>query len=143
MKRLFLLSFSLLFLASCSLFQTSSTTQGATYGGLGGAAVGAGTGALVGTMLTAGDVGASALLGAGIGLPVGAAVGYYYVKNKNEAELRENQRLIDLNHSTIVQRERELTELRERAELDSFTTEIDSSLQDDLYLGPSLGNYLR
>jgi len=105
--------------------------------------VGAGTGALVGTMLTAGDVGASALLGAGIGLPVGAALGYYYVKNKNEAELKENQRLIDINHSSIVQRERELIELREQAELDSFTIEIDSSLQDDLYLGPSLGNYLR
>jgi len=143
MKRLFSLLFLVLSLASCSLFQTHSTTQGAAYGGLGGAAVGAGTGALVGSMLTAGDIGASALLGAGIGLPAGAALGYYYIKNKNEGELRENQRLIDANHSIILQREEELQDLRDQAELDSFTTEVDSSTQGELYLGPSLGNYLR
>lgn len=138
--RLGFLLFLVSILSACS---THSVSQGTTVGGLGGAAVGAGTGALVGSLISNGDVGASALLGTAIGIPVGAAIGAYYISSENNAELDANQRVIEFNREVILTREDELNSLREEVIRDSFVIEPDTSLDGNLYVGPTLGNYYR
>lgn len=131
--------FCALSLGACSFNVTDPIHTGIA-GGAGGAALGAGTGALIGSVISAGDVGASALLGAGVGLPIGAGIGYYYVATKNKRELAALDAEIESNQSIIDSTEAELIEAR-RIVLDgSYSLSPDASQREELYTGPTLGN---
>ncbi len=113
----------------------------AVVGGVTGAAVGAGTGAAIGSAISHGDVGASALLGAGVGLPVGILSAVAIQSMMEKSEIEKNNDIIQANYQYIMTRQREIDELRERLTEDSLRLTPDKSLRSDIYTGPTIGVY--
>ncbi|MCB0328143.1 MAG: hypothetical protein KDD70_00730 [Bdellovibrionales bacterium] len=140
--RTVLLISAVFFFSSCG-FNSTNPSHTATAGGLGGAVVGAGTGAIIGSVIANGDVGMSALLGAGIGLPAGALVGYYYTATANERELGRLDGILEANQEVIDAEEASLRELRRQVSDESFLVQPDSSYREELYTGPTLGDPTR
>jgi hypothetical protein len=142
----FFMTLSLTSLVSCGFNSTEPSHVGAA-GAVGGAAVGAGTGALIGSAISAGDVGASAILGGAIGLPVGAGLGYYYVATRNDRELGRLDGIIEENNVGLVKTEEELNALRREVVDQSFEAvpyEVEKSREKvEHYTGPTLGNPYR
>ena len=122
---------------------TSDPVHGGAVGGLGGGVLGAGTGALVGAMISNGDIGASALLGTAIGVPLGVAAGVYYVYSQQEDEIDRLENEIYSNKQTILQKQAQIDELRRQAVEDSHEIAPDKTLSDHIYTAPSIGNYYR
>lgn len=112
-------------------------------GSAGGAAVGAGTGAIIGSAISGGDVGASALLGGAIGLPVGlaAAMIYDHYSERTKTEIKINE--IKSNQREILARQREIEAIREELQGDIPQGNPSESDREYRYLGPSLGNPYR
>lgn len=112
-------------------------------GGAGGAALGAGTGAIIGTVIANGDIGASALLGGAIGLPVGLAVAAIYDYN-SERTLKEIK-IDDIrrNQGEIMARQREIDSLREELREESPQGNPEESSRGYQFNGASLGNPYR
>lgn len=128
-------------LCSCSAAATDPYS-GAVAGGVGGTAVGAGTGAIIGSVISNGDVGKSALLGAGIGLPVGILAGVAYTNTVQNNKISDNNEMIQANHERIRQQQHELDYLRNDIRDDSSSRAVNpdpESIQYQ-YRGPSLGN---
>lgn len=131
-------------LCFCGCYQrVDPVARGAAVGGVAGSAVGAGTGALIGAAIAHGDIGASALLGAGIGLPVGMVLGAMYVKMHQDDTIERNEKRIVENRQQILRRHQEIEELRHRLHSDSADVHVDEELREYMYQGPSLGNYYR
>jgi len=63
----------LVMLSGCSARMTEGEKDSAIAGGIVGPIVGAGAGAAIGASIANGDIGMSALVGAGVGLPLGIA----------------------------------------------------------------------
>jgi hypothetical protein len=141
----FLISVLLVGLVGCS-GHNARYVEPATVGGVSGALAGAGTGALIGSMIASGDVGASALLGAGIGLPIGAAALVYYQMQQEETELERNEDIINSNRQLILLKEESILALKSQVESDlrglnlDYKTPVDPN-EGKLYLGPTIGVY--
>lgn len=139
-----ILALSLTAFSSCSNGpQSYSVGQTAAATGLAGGAIGAGSGALVGMAISNGDVAASALLGAGIGVPVGLAAGAIYAATANQRVLNRNNSIIDRNRGEILKRQEEINQLRDELIMDSKLMDADETLRSDQYIGPTLGNPFR
>lgn len=122
------------------VFLTSACATRTQTGGLFGTVVGVGAGALVGTLLSRGDVAASALLGGAVGLPVGLLIGYYAQKEADEkSENKKVDRYMN-NQRGIVEREREIDSIRDEVLRDSPTGEPDDAGTARIYKGRVLGN---
>jgi mannitol-specific phosphotransferase system IIBC component len=135
---LFVASILVIQLSACSSSQSRYVEPGMT-GGAGGAAIGAGTGAIIGSVIANGDIASSALLGAGIGLPVGAALAIYLQQQEDQKELRENDRVINYNKDLIIGREAEIARLKRSVTDDSHSLDLNyGNDSEKLYLGPSL-----
>ena len=102
---------TLFFCTSCGYVNSTHVT-----GGLLGSAAGAGTGAAVGSLISNGDIAASAGLGALIGLPVGIAVAALYEQYQEEQEYKAVQNQIIQNQELLAERQREIDALQQ----DSF-----------------------
>lgn len=135
--------FSFLFLVTllnaCSTAGTN-IYQDTAVGGLGGAAIGATTGAAIGSMIKHGTVGKSALLGTAIGAPVGMLAGVAYSSYSQNANIADNNQLIQQKQAEIVKAEKELESLRLEIQADSSNVQPDFDRRQHLYSGPSLGN---
>jgi hypothetical protein len=112
-------------------------------GGLAGGIIGSGTGAIIGATISNGDVVASTLLGGGIGLPVGVALGLIMQSNNEESELAANNKIIESNYQSILDRQRQIDNLREEIEADYKSIKLDKEKREYLYTGEILGNYQR
>jgi phage tail tape-measure protein len=147
MKGFFVKSFSVfvaaLLLIGCSDGKVNPVAKGATVGAATGTVAGAGTGALIASLIPAGDVAASALLGGGIGLPVGMVLGAYYVSTQQDDEIDLNSKSIEKNRMEIERRQGEIESLREKLLTDSSDIRPDTTRKEYQYQGHSLGNYYR
>lgn len=134
-----ILGLALGFMTGCTLSRTSPRDMakaGSVYGGL----AGAGSGALIGAVIPAGDVAASALLGTGVGIPVGAVMAYYAVSSENERELSRLDGIIERNEDDLQQKRLEIIEMRRQVYDESALIIPDRSRRDsDLYIGATLG----
>ena len=112
-------------------------------GAVGGTALGAGTGAIIGAVIANGDVGASALLGGAIGLPVGlaAAAIYDYNSERTLKEIKIDD--INRNQREIMARQREIDAMREEIREEGPAGNPDEFRKEYRYMGPSLGNPYR
>ncbi len=136
MKKLIFVVLSALFCFSGCETVRMDTFEGA----LVGTAVGAGTGALVGATIKNGDVGKSALLGAGIGLPVGIATSLVTHALYQQTVVKDADEQIEENQRHIFETQRELERIRERQKTEIMAKSPDPSTEQILYLGSSLGN---
>jgi hypothetical protein len=148
MKKVFTVVTSLVLLLALTGCSSSKSRylEPAAVGGAGGAAAGAATGALVGSMIANGDVIASAWLGAGIGLPLGAALAVYLQMEEEKTTLELNEAIINANQSLILDKQAQLLALRQRVENDLRDLNLDYQSprdpnEDKLYLGPTIGVY--
>jgi len=123
--------------------QGNSIQQSAATGGLLAAGLGAGTGALVGNLIKNGDATKSALLGAGIALPIGALAGTAYKVHQDNKQFERNQETINQNHEHLARTRREMQQMRESMDMEAASFAIDEARVDYNYSGPSLGNYYR
>ena len=99
---------------SIALVGCGSVAKDGALGGVLGAGVGAGTGALVGSIISNGDVAASALAGGAIGLPVGVAFGVLALTSY-DSKVQDDRliaRYLD-QQASIVDQEAEIQRLRE------------------------------
>lgn len=126
------------FTMGCAIFESPYAKSGAI-GGASGALVGAGSGALIGAVIANGDIAASATLGAAIGLPAGILLGVAYQYYTEETELDENNSEIVQNYQYIVERQRQINELREEIAIDYQTIRVDRRARDQIYVGPTIG----
>lgn len=129
-------------LSGCSASSENYASDVAV-GSVGGGALGAGTGAIVGSMITDGVIGSSAVLGAGIGIPVGAALGVLYSTYSVDRQLDRNEDLIQGNQRRYLETQQEIDALREQQLLDSKSIELDENLGEHQYLGNTTGNPYR
>ena len=118
----------------------SPVQNAALTGGVVGTALGAGTGAIIGAVISRGDIGKSALLGAAIGAPIVAGANAMYKSYKQDKQLNENQKIIDSTQEEITRSEKDISDLRRGINNDSHLIEVDDSRQEYLYSGPSLGS---
>ena len=109
---------------------------------LAGTAVGAGTGALVGSVISRGDIAASAGLGALIGLPVGLALGAYYQSYLEEQEVEEVRIRIKEQQAALYRNDLQLEALRSDLDAD-HPDDLDLERRDDIYDGATMGNPYR
>lgn len=136
LKRVFVLAICLCTLSSCGAgYQTAAW-------GVGGTAVGAGAGALVGSLISNGDILASAGLGAGVGLASGVLIGF--VKDRREAArvARINRKLDSFDrmiYSQQLEIESQYGELKDTSQVG----DVNESLSEPIYDGPSIGVYGR
>lgn len=128
-------------IAGCST--SNSQTGNTAIGGVGGAVAGAGLGAGIGAIIANGDIGASALLGTAIGLPVGLAVGYYYSETVEARELAVYENQVNDNHQEITDNQRRIEQLREELRDEGRAIQPDEHLRDYYYTGASIGTYRR
>lgn len=125
-------------LSACGLVGGNSTTQTTVAGGAGGAAIGAGIGALVGTVMSNGDVWASAQLGTAIGAPAGALIAYSYRINKENGEIEKRNKTILDNYDEIQITQDQLNQME--AEIMSDVSELEpTTIQSSYYIGPTIG----
>lgn len=136
--RAFFLIWVIISMASCSTLKREAGKDPVTDGLVGGLA-GATAGGLTGAVIANGDVAASALLGAGIGVPAGILMGmayqWYFVERvyeRNKDVLEENEMTLARNRAIIEEYRKELM-----AEADNF--QPDPEKKEYLYSGPSLG----
>jgi hypothetical protein len=122
---------------------SSTYTAPVATGGLAGAAAGAGTGAIIGAVISNGDIGASALLGTAIGLPVGLALGALYHYNSEYKVAERKGDIIRANQEEIFNRQRELDALREDLRNEGFQGNPPETDRHYYYNGNTLGNYYR
>jgi len=115
----------------------------AVAGGAAGAGAGAGIGALIGNNMAHGDVGQSALVGAAIGLPVGAALALGIREAQIQAEISRNQDQIEANQESIELAQGDIDEMRADMSQESRSIRVDDSHAEYRYDGPSLGQYNR
>ena len=124
----------------------SRYVEPATVGGLTGAAAGAATGAVVGSAIANGDVIASAWLGAGIGLPVGALAAIYLQMEEEKTILEQNEEIINANRDQILAKDEYLKLMQRQVEQDlrnlnlNDVTPVDPT-EEPYYLGPTIGVY--
>jgi hypothetical protein len=130
-------------LAISSILLTSACSTRMGTGGVFGTLVGIGTGALVGTVISRGDVVASAILGGAIGLPIGLAIGYHLQQTEEQAGEKNKVNQYMHNQRGIVEREREIESLREDVMKDSPDGEPDDADAIYIYKGTTLGNPAR
>ncbi len=130
-------------LAAALLFGGCAGTSTSTLPyGVGGTVVGGGVGALVGSLISDGDVAASAGLGAAIGLGTGLIVGA--VLDSREAEKSEAMRAeLVTNQEAIILQDRELQDAYREVGEESQRQEIDDRQHEKIYDGQTLGNYRR
>lgn len=112
-------------------------------GAVGGTAVGAGTGAIIGAVIANGDIGASALLGGAIGLPVGlaAAAIYDYHSERTMKEIQIAQ--LKINQKAIYERQKEIDALRESLRSEAPQGNPMEEREEYIYRGPSYANPYR
>ncbi|MGI6680533.1 MAG: YMGG-like glycine zipper-containing protein [Bdellovibrionota bacterium] len=85
-------------------------------GALSGTLIGAGTGAGIGAVISDGDPGKSALLGAAIGLVAGGITGAIVERQDEEKQRREFLERVRHNQQDIYNKEREIDILRQQVE---------------------------
>lgn len=128
-------------LAGCTTASGRYTKGGAaTVGGVVGGLTGAGSGALVGAVISRGDIPASALLGAAIGIPVGAILGIYYLYTVENREVNENQDVIDYNAELIRRRQEKINRLKNQTNSSGQGIKLDPNKRQEIYTGPTLGS---
>lgn len=127
----------------CGAIGNDPLLQTAFGGGVLGSAIGAGTGAIIGNNISDGDVTDSALLGAGIGLAAGTAIGAAYYHYEYEAAIDRNQDQIEANSKHIITTQIEAEELRQRAIAESSRRPLDEASRDQVFDGPTIGQYNR
>lgn len=141
-KVLSILALSLV-LSGCGLFSNSGPSSDVAVGGVLGTAAGAGAGALIGSVIENGDVGQSALLGGGIGLVAGVAIGYVKDKYADQQAIAINSNTIENNRLEILERQREVDDLRRQYEQEAFSYPQPSDPAVKVYDGAKLGVYYR
>jgi uncharacterized membrane protein len=129
----------LMFVGGCSSLHAGPVAAG----GAVGTAAGAGTGAIIGSVIANGDIGASALLGAGIGLPAGLIIGAIYDYYSEESVAERKRDLIKENQAQIFARQREIDALRDQIRYEGPQGLPDEQLREYHYNGATLGNYYR
>ncbi|MBX7144541.1 MAG: hypothetical protein K1X79_08840 [Oligoflexia bacterium] len=132
---------SLLWMSACAPAGTN-IYQDTAVGGLGAAAVGAATGTAIGAIIKNGDVAKSALLGTAIAIPIGMVAGAVYSTYSENAQISDNNELIQKNHAELVSREHELEEMRRSIKDDSDILLVPDDIEHQ-YNGPTLGNRYR
>lgn len=110
--------------------------------GLAGAALGGGTGAAVGSMISNGNVLASAGLGAAIGLPAGLALGSYYMEHLEQQRLVEQRLKVIEQQRELFRNERELERIREQVWVD-IPKDLDQDRRNIYFDGETLGSFYR
>lgn len=138
MRQSFILAIGIIALSGCAASQFSKPVSLGTAGTI----IGGGAGALVGTLISNGDVGMSAALGAGVGAAAGIIAGYY-VEQEEQAELVRIREEISSQQRDIDARQKEIDALHQRALDESQRGEPDDSMRGRLYDGPTLGNAFR
>lgn len=139
----FLLVFSCFLFCSCSTYKSDPVKDAAIGTGVAGTFIGAGAGALIGAAISNGDIGASALLGAGIGLPVGVLAGAWYARSMMDDRLAEYDDTIRRNDEIIESQRKEIDSLRKQTDYDSRHLDIRMNNMERIHNGPSIGNYYR
>lgn len=132
---------SILWLSACAPAGTN-IYQDTAVGGLGAAAIGAATGSAIGAIIKNGDIAKSALLGTAIAVPIGMVAGATYSTYSENAQISENNELIQKNHAELVAREHELEEMRRSIKDDSDILLVPEDVEHQ-YNGPTLGNRYR
>jgi hypothetical protein len=112
-------------------------------GGVVGAAAGAGTGAIIGSVISNGDIAASTLLGAGLGIPAGLIIGAIYDYYSEESIAERKRDVIQENQAQIFARQKEIDSLREQIRYEGPQGLPDDQLREYHYNGATLGNYYR
>ena len=140
-SNIFVVFTSVALLSGCSA--GVSRPQAVATGAVAGTAIGAGSGAAIGATIAHGDVAASALAGGGIGLGVGIASGLIYHAVSQSGEIDRNSNAIIDNQDDITATQRVLDRYRENLDNETREIQVDESLREYRYEGPSLGNYYR
>lgn len=139
-NKIFLATLVSLSLISCAAFQNPKVVNGVAGAGA-GSVVGSIAGAAVASSIANGDIPASMALGAGIGMAGGALIGVTYTEMKQNRALAKNNEIIEDNRQYILERQEQIEELREDIIFEYKTIEIDESLEDKTYTGPTIGIY--
>lgn len=120
---------------------SASYTSTGVYGGMMGAVVGAGSGAIAGALIANGDIGASALLGTAVGIPVGVVTAVAYRSYKENKEIDSRNDIIVSNEQQIITTDDRLNKLREIVVNESYRMTPDQSAISEQYDGPNLKAY--
>ena len=137
------LLFACTLFCSCSTYKHDPVKDAALGTGIAGTVIGAGSGAIIGAVISNGDIGASALLGAGIGLPAGVLAGAWYARSMMDDELQEYDDTIERNSEAIQTRQAEIDRLRRQTDLDSRSFDLAPDRSLRMYNGARIGNYYR
>lgn len=132
MKKL-ILSLVIASFTGCTTLQ--SMFESIPVGALSGTLIGAGTGAGIGAVISNGDPGKSALLGAAIGLVAGGITGAIVQSQDEETKRKEFIEKVRHNQQDIYNREREIDVLREQVERDIPHTNPPQETKKYLYGG--------
>lgn len=136
---------ALVFASSLVVGCTSLRTRGdyVFEGGAYGALAGAATGTAIGAAISNGDIAASALLGAGVGIPVGIIAALIIKNSQDGSILAANNEIIRNNQYRIGETQRQIESERESLLAETSGMESDPSRRGYQYLGPSVGNRYR
>lgn len=130
-------------LCSCGFLSNSGPSSDVVTGAAVGTVAGAGIGTAIGAAITDGDIGRSALLGAGVGLAVGVVGVYAYDKMKPHWDIASNDEAIENNRLELVAEQAEVDKLRQEIYEESQSIVVDSSKREKIYNGATLGVYYR
>ena len=119
---------------------------GTAEGGIGGAVIGAGAGAAIASQMSDGAIGASAALGAAIGLPAGVLMALAvneWARPESEKEAARASSEIKSNQEEIYKNNQEIDELRREASEEAPIGNPPVQNRDKVFTGATLGNPLR
>ena len=133
-----ILSVSLLLLSACSTKSVNSAATPTLGTAATGAAVGGGIGAIVGAVITDGVIAESALLGAGIGIPVAIAGKYVYYRYKEDGEIDQNNYIIKENYEVLTEDRKAIDHYRQQS-IDRIQEAETTADQSRHYLGNTIG----
>ena len=133
-----ILSVSLLLLSACSTTSVNSAATPTVGTAVTGAAIGGGVGAIVGAVITDGVIAESALLGAGIGVPVMIAGKYVYYRYKEDGEVNENNYIIKENFEALSENRQAIDHYRQQS-FDRIQEAETTADQSRHYLGNTIG----
>lgn len=108
-------------------------------GGTMGTAIGAGTGALIGSSMKDGDVGDSALVGAGVGLASGLALGAAHQSARDQDLIDRTDAQIKANRAFMIRSEVDLRQMREHIRMEGSSIQVEEVEGQRLYVGPTIG----
>lgn len=110
-----------------------------TVGGVAGTGMGALVGASIGAGLKNGKIAESAMIGGGVGLPVGILLGVGVARLQSETEIMLNNRQIRAAQGELVQGRSEIEQERAKLLDDATSVGFVDVSEKYQYLGPTLG----